>query len=121
MWLQWIFLGVVIALVLFGSIIFAAPSSNATICLIFILGIHLVGIHLGRLAMQQSEPARSIMYAVYFTVPQFQLFDIRELVVQHHQLVDWLDVFLVTLYGFGYTTLFLLAAWLSFRRKTLTT
>ena len=121
LWLQWIFLAIVIAVVLFGSIIFAAPSSNATICLIFILGIHFVGLHLGKLAMQQSEPARSIMYVIYFTVPQFQLFDIREMVVQHQSIIDWWYVFLVTLYGSMYAALFLFAGWLCFRRKALNT
>ncbi len=121
MWLQWIFLAIVVAVVLFGSIIFAAPSSNATICLIFILGIHFVGLYLGRLAMQQSEPARSIMYVIYFTVPQFKLFDIREMVVQHQGVISWLDIFLDTLYGLAYAALFLFAGWLCFRRKALNT
>ena len=34
LWLQWVMLAVVIALVLFGSVVFTAPSSNATICLL---------------------------------------------------------------------------------------
>jgi len=29
MWLQWVMLGIVIAAVLLGSVVFAAPSSNS--------------------------------------------------------------------------------------------
>ena len=31
LWLQWVMLGIVVALVLLGSVVFAAPSSNSTI------------------------------------------------------------------------------------------
>jgi hypothetical protein len=34
-------------------------------------------------------------------------------------LVPWDKVFLATLYGAGYTAIFLLGAWMVFRRKTL--
>ncbi len=43
LWMQWMFLGVVIAMTLWGSLIFAAPSSNATIVLVVVLGILLLG------------------------------------------------------------------------------
>src|SRR3974377_1195570 len=36
LWLQWVMLGVVVAMVLLGSVVFAAPSSNGTICFILI-------------------------------------------------------------------------------------
>src|SRR5437660_4874953 len=39
MWLQWMMLAIVIAFVLFGSVVFAAPSSNATISFILVVGI----------------------------------------------------------------------------------
>ena len=42
-WLQWAMLGVVVALVLLGSVVFTAPSSNATISFIVVLGILLAG------------------------------------------------------------------------------
>ena len=37
-WLHWICLGIVVALVLLGSVVFTAPSSNATICFIVVVG-----------------------------------------------------------------------------------
>lgn len=42
-WLQWMFLGVVIAMAVLGSIVFAAPSSNATILFVVVIGILLLG------------------------------------------------------------------------------
>ena len=41
--LHWAMLGMPIALVLLGSLVFTAPSSNATICLVIAAGILLVG------------------------------------------------------------------------------
>ncbi|MDB6121509.1 MAG: hypothetical protein JWQ71_502 [Pedosphaera sp.] len=118
-WLQWIFLAVVIAIVLWGSIIFAAPSSNATICLVFVLGILIVGRYLNQIALQQSEPMRSIIYGIYFIIPHLEFFDVRDLVVHDRGLVGWGACVLVTLYGAAYTLFFLFATWLSFRRKAL--
>jgi ABC-type transport system involved in multi-copper enzyme maturation permease subunit len=121
MWQQWIFLAMVIALVLWGSIIFAAPSSNATICVILVLALQFVSKDLGIIAMQQKDPLQWIIYAIYFIVPHTEFFDMREQVVQHGQIVPWHYIILATLYGLSYTSVFLFAAWLSFRRKTLTT
>src|SRR5881397_3476530 len=39
LWLQWAMLAIVVALVLLGSVVFTAPSSNATICFIVVIGI----------------------------------------------------------------------------------
>ena len=46
LWLQWMMLAIVIAMALLGSIVFAAPSSNSTICFVVVIGILLVGGHL---------------------------------------------------------------------------
>src|SRR6267154_4987300 len=43
LWLQWMMLAIVIAMALLGSIVFAAPSSNSTICFVVVIGILLVG------------------------------------------------------------------------------
>src|SRR5207244_5418918 len=75
LWLHWWMLGVVVAMTLLGSVVFAAPSSNASICLLVILGILLLGRHLNKVALQQSEPVSIIMYAVYFVIPHLELFD----------------------------------------------
>jgi Cu-processing system permease protein len=118
-WLQWVFLAVVIAIVLWGSIIFAAPSSNATICLVVVLGILLIGRHLNKVALDRPEPMRSIIYTLYFIIPHLEFFDVRELVVHNRGLISWVDCGLASLYGAAYTIFFLFATWLSFRRKAL--
>jgi ABC-type transport system involved in multi-copper enzyme maturation permease subunit len=119
LWLQWMFLAVVIAMVLWGSVVFAAPSSNATICVVAIVGILLLGRHLNQVALQQQGPMSTIIYVFYFLIPHLEWFDVRDLVIHNKGLIDWLDWFLATLYALAYTAIFLFAAWLVFRRKAL--
>ena len=119
LWMQWMFLAVVIAIVLLGSIIFAAPSSNATICLVVVLGILLLGRHLGLVAIQQSEPVRSITYAIYFLIPHLEFFDLRDFVIHDIGLVGWKYIGLASLYALAYAAFFLVATWACFRRKAL--
>lgn len=119
MWLQWIMLGVVIALVLFGSVVFSAPSANATICFVVVVGILLIGRHLNKVALQQPEPLQTIIYVVYFLIPHLEWYDVRDLIVYDHKLISWWHCGLATLYGAAYVLFFLAAAWLAFRRKML--
>jgi ABC-type transport system involved in multi-copper enzyme maturation permease subunit len=118
LWMQWIFLGVVIAVTLWGSIVFAAPSSNATIILVFVVGILLLGSDLGRMAAQLHGPMSSIVYAIYFAMPHLEFFDVREMLIQHHDL-EWQYCAGATVYGLAYAGVFLLATWVVFRRKAL--
>ncbi len=118
-WLQWVMLGVIVAMVLLGSIVFAAPSSNSTICFIVVLGILMLGRHLNQVALQQSEPARSIIYAAYYLIPHLEWFDIRPFLVYHHELIGWLDILLATVYAALYSAALLMGTWLVFRRKAL--
>lgn len=117
--LQWVMLGVVTAMVLLGSIVFSAPSANATICFIVVAGILFMGRHLNTVALHNSEPVRGIIYTIYFLIPHLELFDVRERLVGGWGLVKWLDCGLATLYAAAYAGLFLLLAWLGFRRKSL--
>jgi len=118
-WLQWVMLGIVVAFVLLGSVVFAAPSSNATISFIVILGILLLGGHLNQVALQQPEPLRSIVYGVYFLLPHLEWYDVRDLIIYDWNRVGWLDCALATLYAATYAGLLLFGAWLVFRRKPL--
>ena len=63
---------------------------------------------------------RSIIYTIYFMIPHLELFDVRERVVNDWGLVNWAACGLATLYAAAYTGMFLLLAWLAFRRKGLT-
>ena len=118
--LQWIMLGIVTAMTLLGSIVFAAPSSTVTILFIVVAGILFLGRHLNTIALHNAEPLRGIIYTIYFIIPHLELFDVRERMVNDWGLVNWLDCGLAALYAAAYTGLFLLLSWLAFRRKSLT-
>lgn len=118
-WLQWVLLGVVIALALLGSVVFTAPSSNATICFIVVAGLVLFGGHLNQVALQQPEPMRSIIYTIYFFIPHLEWYDVRDLIIYDRPPLAGLDCILATLYGAAYSAFLLFAAWIAFRRKAL--
>jgi ABC-type transport system involved in multi-copper enzyme maturation permease subunit len=120
-WLQWFMLGIVIALALLGSIYLAAPSSTTTICFVVVVGILLVGSHLNTIALQQPPTMQKVVYLVYFLIPHLEWFDIRDRLVYDQGLVHWADIALASLYAAAYTGLFLVLAWLGFRRKSLNT
>lgn len=118
-WMQYVMVGVVVALVLLGSVVFTAPSSNATICFVVVVGILLLGRHLNVVALREPEPLRSILYTIYFLIPHLEWYDIRDFVIYDQGLIAWTDCFLATLYALGYAALLLLATWVVFRRKPL--
>ena len=118
-WLQWVMLGIVVAFVLLGSVFFSAPSSNATISFVVVLGILLLGRYLNQVALQQPEPLCSIVYGLYFLIPHLEWYDVRDLIIYNQGLVGWLDCGLATLYAAVYAALLLFGAWLVFRRKAL--
>jgi ABC-type transport system involved in multi-copper enzyme maturation permease subunit len=116
--LHWIMLAVVVALTLLGSLVFAAPSSNSTICLVIVTTILCVGRYLDTVALSLAEPFRSILYAVYFAIPHLEIpFEMRNLIVHDWPLISWNFVGLDILYLLAYATAFLVAACLVFRRK----
>lgn len=119
MWLHWLMLGIVVALVLLGSVVFTAPSSNATICLVIVTGILILGHYLNNVALQQPEPVRSILYGVYYVIPHLEWYDVRDFVVYSRPLPSLLVCGGATLYAVVYEAFLLYAAWLVFRRKAL--
>lgn len=119
MWLQWVMLAVVVALVLLGSVVFAAPSSNGTICFVVVLGILLLGRYLNQVALREPEPLRTVVYGLYYMIPHLEWYDIREFVVYDHAPIGWVSCGLASLYAAVYAALLLSATWLVFRRKPL--
>jgi ABC-type transport system involved in multi-copper enzyme maturation permease subunit len=116
--LHWIMLGVVVALSLLGSLVFAAPSSNSTICFVIVATILCVGRYLDAVALSLAEPFRSIIYAVYFAIPHLEIpFEMRNLIVHDWPLIGWNFIGLEVLYLLAYAAAFLVAACLVFRRK----
>jgi ABC-type transport system involved in multi-copper enzyme maturation permease subunit len=115
--LHWFMLGIVCALTVLGSIVFAAPSSNNTITLIVSVGILLVGRHLNKVALRLEEPGQTLLYAVYFMIPHLELFDVRDLIVHNWGLIRW-EIWAAGLaYAAVYSAIFLALACLLFRRK----
>jgi ABC-type transport system involved in multi-copper enzyme maturation permease subunit len=116
--LHWIMLGVVVALTLLGSLVFAAPSSNSTICFVIVAGIMCVGRYLDVVALSLPEPRRSIVFLLYYAIPHLEIpFEMRNLIVHDWPLIGWNFVGLDALYLLAYTAVFLVAACLVFRRK----
>jgi ABC-type transport system involved in multi-copper enzyme maturation permease subunit len=116
--LHWVAIGMVIALTLFGSLIFAAPSSNSTICFVAVAAILCVGRYLDAVALKLSEPLRSVFWAIYFAIPHLEwAFGMRDRIVHNWPLVGWNIVGLDALYSLAYAAVFLVAACLVFRRK----
>ncbi len=119
LWLHWFVLAIIVAMALGGSLVFAAPSSNATICFVVSMGILLVGRHLNKVAMSMAEPAQSLVYAIYFAIPHLELFDVRDLVIHNWAPIGWGYWALATVYAAAYAALFVTGTWLLFRRKAL--
>jgi ABC-type transport system involved in multi-copper enzyme maturation permease subunit len=116
--LHWIVLGVVVAMALLGSLVFAAPSSNSTICFVIVATILTLGRYLDAIALAQPEPFRFLIYAFYFGIPHLEIpFEMRNLIVHDWPLIGWNYIGLDTLYLLAYATAFLVAASLVFRRK----
>jgi ABC-type transport system involved in multi-copper enzyme maturation permease subunit len=119
LWLQWTMLGIVVSMALLGSVVFAAPSSNGTICFVAVGSILLLGRHLNGVALDQAEPVRSLVYGFYFLIPHLEWYDVRDLVVYDRPLIGWWVCGLATLYGLAYMGLLLFGTWWAFRRKPL--
>jgi ABC-type transport system involved in multi-copper enzyme maturation permease subunit len=117
--LHWFALGVVCAMTMLGSLVFAAPSSNGTIILVVCVSILLIGRHLNKVALKLSEPLQTVVQAVYFGMPHLELFDVRDLIVHDWGLVPWLIWATAFAYGAVYAALFLALACLRFRRKAI--
>jgi Cu-processing system permease protein len=115
--MHWFMLGIIVALSLLGSLVFAAPSSNSTICFVIIGGVLFVGRHLDQQALNLREPGRGIVNALYYAIPHLEFYDMRDLVIHNWPLIDWEYIGLALLYGAFYMAVFLIGACLVFRRK----
>ncbi len=117
--LHWFVLGILVAATLVGSLIFAAPSSNSTICFVVTVTILVLARHLNKVAVQLAEPFQSCVYAIYFAIPHLEIFDVRDLIIHNWGLIRWEIWGAACLYAALYIALFLYAACLVFRRKSL--
>ena len=122
MTLHWAALAVVVALALLGSIVLSAPSANATICFVIVLGILGVGMHLNKVAVKAGGLAGMTLSAIYYLIPHLEwAYSVRDLVIHNKSMPEVGWWFLAMLYYGAYTAVFLFASWLLFRRRALTT
>jgi len=119
-WLHWMCLGIVTAMVLLGSVVFTAPSSNATICFIIVVGLLFAGQYLNRIAANIGGIEGEIVSVLYFLIPHLEFFDIRKIIIHDHDPVNVFAVGGATLYAALYAFMLLSVAWGVFRRKALT-
>lgn len=116
--LHWFALGVVVALSLLGSLVFAAPSSNSTICFAICAAILCMGRYLDQFATALREPLRSFAYGIYFAIPHLEWpFELRTRTTFDWNTIPWGIVVLTLFYLMAYMGFFLIAACLVFRRK----
>jgi len=118
--LHGVFLAVVVALVLLGSVVFTAQSSNATITAIIVLGIVFVGGHLDHVAGGMRGLRSDAVYAVFFAIPHLEwYYNVQDFVIHDWPAIPWIYIAGATFYGALYTALLLGLTWLVFRRKSL--
>jgi ABC-type transport system involved in multi-copper enzyme maturation permease subunit len=118
-WLHCLFCLMVVSLTLLGSVVFTAPSSNMTITLIVIVGILSLGAHLNKVAHGIGGVVGRLLEVVYFAMPHLEWFDLRRLVVHNWPAMPPQVWLLDTVYALAYAGLFLVLAWLRFRRREL--
>lgn len=118
-WLHFVFVGVVVAMVLCGSVLLSTPSANATMSFVIVFGILLLGRDLNRIAMSQTPAAGFVISMIYYVIPHLEFFDVRDLIVHEAPLIAWWAVGAATLYGLFYMAAFLVFGWIRFRRLSL--
>jgi ABC-type transport system involved in multi-copper enzyme maturation permease subunit len=119
-WMHWIFLALVVALSLLGSLVFAAPSSTICIVLLVVLGILLVGEHLHKVAIQSPGIGGVLLTAIYYALPHLEFYDLRLVAIHNWPAREWWAILVATLYGGVYGAIVLLGACVLFNRRILT-
>ena len=117
--LHWAMLAIIIGMALLGSLVFAAPSSNGTICFVFVAGILLIGGYLNRVAIQTTEPGRAFVYAIYYVIPHLEIYNVQERMVHDWPLIEWKYYALAIFYAAAYSAVFVFLSCRLFRRKAL--
>jgi Cu-processing system permease protein len=117
--LHWALLAVIIGMALLGSLIFAAPSSNGTIVFALVLGIFFVGGHLHHVALQMTEPGRTITTVIYFVIPHLEIPNIQERIIHDWPVIDWPSYAIAIVCALAYSALFVFLSCRLFCRKAL--
>ena len=115
--LHWTLAAVLVSMALMGSLILSTPAANSTLCILLAGGLLFMGRHLNQVAMGLVEPIRTLLQLAYYTLPHLEFYDLRDMLVHNHPPVRALSVLWAIVYGFCYTTLFLVVTWGLFRKK----
>lgn len=117
--LHWLLLAIVISGALLGSLVFTAPSSNTVIALIVTAGLLFIAQHLNKIALRLEEPARSILYGIYYVIPHLEWYDTRLLIVHNWPPIPPIAFLIAIIYSAFFTGVSILAANMIYRRKVL--
>lgn len=120
--LHWGALAVVVAMALLGSIVFTAPSANGTICFILAVAVLLLARHLNTVALNLGGVLGTLTYGVYYLLPRLDwAFSVREFLIFKDPMPAFGIWTQALVFYAGYAALLILAAWMLFRRRALTT
>ena len=118
--MHWAALSIIIAMVLLGSLVFTAQSSNVTISLCILFGIIFLGKHLNVVASRSAGISSDLLLGIYYTIPHLDWnWDIQDLLIHNNGVIHWADVAGAVAYASAYTAVFLGAAWMIFRKRSL--
>ncbi len=112
------FVGLLAALVLAGSMLFA-PAANITICSLVTVGMLLFGQRLPESAAEAVFPANWIIMAVHAVFPHFEFFDGRVRLIHEWGPYEFSLLGIVFVYTVCYIALLIIAAMVLFKRKRL--
>ena len=92
-------------------------GAAASMAYVFIGAAFLITPRVPELVVQEQGFAVTAMLALYYGLPHFELFDLRQRLVHDWGPAPWRVVFQVFAYGVVWTAILLLLAWLSYRKK----
>ena len=101
--MHWIALGIIIAMALLGSLVFAAPSSNSTICFVVATGILLtVARYLDVVALSDYRNRSAPSFTPFISAfPIWNFLTCENSLFMTGPLVEWRFIGLATLYASG--------------------
>ena len=92
-------------------------GAAATMAYVFIGAAFAITPQVPELVVQEKGFAVNAMLALYYGLPHFELFDLRQRLVHEWGAAPWSVVFQVFVYGVVWTAILLLLTWLSYRKK----
>ena len=92
-------------------------GAAAAMAYVFIGAAFVITPRVPELVVQEKGFTVNALLALYYGLPHFELFDLRQRVVHDWGPAPWRVVFQVFVYGVVWTAILLLLSWLSYRRK----